>query len=864
MNELRLTDVDDTHGWAYRFDTNLKLADIATVSFGLTQRDPFFHGLEERFGTRNTDRNWTLNSSFALARLLPDDWSGSQINFSYSHVEAMQNPRYVPGTDILVSEAETRSAELAREQGQTEAQAQQVADAVREQSRSLSVVETYSLPGVRLSIPSDSWLVTETINRMSFGYSYSDTKRRSPTTEFFEQWGWNFQFGYGLQFGKNNYVVPFDNLSTFFLFSPWKTLKLYFLPQSFSFSTTFSRARTRERARNQSVNKPVGRSFASTRQMNFTWQLIDGGFINPSIDYSVNVSSSLVHLELDKYGHQRSLADILRDMIGGSKIFDFGIDLNYSQTISLSTRLVVPKILKMDQILSPTFRYNAQYNWQNSLAAGALGKSAGTNANITAGVDINLKTIADAVWSQQRAFVPQVKDSTGATQGPSLGERIDQLTRVLLKAPFFDWDRLSLNFTQANSIRNSGVIGGTGFLNIFGRVPFAQGSLDGNGPSLLYQLGLASDPTGRVVLGTKSAFPFITGHTVPGLRAPNGNLTDIFGQTNNFTMRTSRPLWEGATLQLTWTLGWSSTLNRTIRTDSLGVPEEVSRTMSGDVNRSFLTFPNSFIFKLFKTGLEDVNKRFIEFKSNHLDTRPDDEKIVQAFEEGMEALPISTKLISSLVPRPNWSLHWDGLEKLPIFSGFASKVSLDHSYTSAFRRRWRLTPTGGEVTESEEVSYAFSPLIGLGITFKNVGKGNLSSNFRYGTATTTNLAPAVQNVTETNTTDITLTASYSRTGFEFPFFGLSLSNDLDISFSYSYSKNNRRVFDFKKTYKADGDPLEGTVRTVIEPRIRYILSARVTASIYYKYTKLKPDAGGSRIPGSTINEGGLDLRVQIQ
>jgi len=311
-------------------------------------------------------------------------------------------------------------------------------------------------------------------------------------------------------------------------------------------------------------------------------------------------------------------------------------------------------------------------------------------------------------------------------------------------------------------------------------------------------------------------------------------------------------------------LGWSHNMNRTIKTDSLGVPEEISRTVSGDVNRTFLTFPNTLIFKLFKTGIEDVSKRYEELKDNLGDKRGDDLKIIQAFEEGMEAMPISKKLISSLMPRPNWSFRWDGLEKMDLFSTFASRVSLDHAYTSTFRRRWRLTPQGGEITESEQVSYGFTPLIGLSITFKQLGKGNLTGNFRYGTSTSTDLAPSVQNITETNTTDINISASYARSGFEFPFFGLSLSNDLDISFSYSYSKNNRRVFDFKKEFKKDGDPLEGTIRTSLEPRIRYILSARVTASIYYKYTKMKPDAGGSRIPGSTINEGGLDLRVQIQ
>ena len=864
VNELRLTDVDDTQGWAYRFDTSVKLADVANINIGVTQRNPFFHGLEDRFGSRNDDRNWTLASSIAFDKFLPEDWKGSQLGLTYSHVEGFQSPRYVPGTDILVDEAVQRTKAIALQQGKSDIVADQSAKNIREQTQSLNVTETYSLPNVKLAVPVSTWLVTETINRMSFSYSFTNTKRRSPTTEFFQQWSWNFRFGYGLQFGSNNYLEPFAQIGDFFLFSPWKGMKLSFLPRTLGISTTLNRAQTHEKARNQSQRKPVGRNFGSTRQLSFSWQFVEGGLINPSVDYTLDISSSLAHLEVDEFGKQRSFGDIIGDMVGGSKLIDFGKDLNYSQNVSLSTKLVVPTFLKLNQIFTPTMRYTARFDWQNNLQAGQLGKSAGAAGNINGSLDINLKIIADNIWPAQTVVARRAVDSTGAPIPPTLGERFDALSRVLLKIPFFDWDRVSITFQQSNNIRNSGVIGRPGFLNMFGRVPFVQGSLAENGPSMLYQLGLSSDPHGSVVIKTKPSFPFIGGYTVSGIRAPNGNLTDVFSQTNNFTTRTSRNLWEGARIDLSWTVGWSYNMNRTIRTDSLGVPEEVSRTTSGDVNRTFLTFPNTFIFKLFKTGIEDVSKRYETFKDNFGDKRGNDLKIIQAFEEGMEAMPVSTKLISSLMPRPNWSFRWDGLEKLDLFSSFASRVTLDHAYTSTFRRRWRLTPTGGEVTESEQVSYGFTPLVGISVTFKQLGKGNLTGNFRYGTTTSTDLAPSVQNITETNTTDINISANYSRSGFEFPFFGLSLSNDLDISFSYGHSKNNRRVFDFKKDFKKDGDPLEGTIRTSMEPRIRYILSARVTASIYYKYTKLKPDAGGSRIPGSTINEGGLDLRVQIQ
>jgi hypothetical protein len=67
-----------------------------------------------------------------------------------------------------------------------------------------------------------------------------------------------------------------------------------------------------------------------------------------------------------------------------------------------------------------------------------------------------------------------------------------------------------------------------------------------------------------------------------------------------------------------------------------------------------------------------------------------------------------------------------------------------------------------------------------------------------------------------------------------------------------------------KTFNIKGTPGEGSTRTQMEPRVRYVLSSRVTASLFYRYTKIAPDEGGSKIPGSTSNEGGLDVHIAIQ
>ncbi|MBI3587132.1 MAG: cell surface protein SprA [Ignavibacteriales bacterium] len=862
VNELRLTEVDDTPGWAYRFETTMKLADVATVSLNLTQRDPHFHALEERLGTRLTERNWALTTSVGLERFLPQSWGGTTLGFTYTHSEQIQNPKYQPGTDILVDAAVQRTADIQRTKGNSEAEITRLSDSLRLRTQTLAITEAYSLPNIKFNVPVDYWLISETINRMSFAYSYNKTTRRSPTTESLEQWQWNVRAGYGIQLSERNFIQPFAPFGDFFLFSPWKGLKVFFLPRNLNVSATLIRSQAKEQTRDQTASKPVVRNFAASRSMSFSWQFTDGGLLNLGADYSLDIQSSLLNFEVDQFGRQRSFSDILGDMFGKSRLIDFGVDQSYGQTISFNSRPVLPSLFKLDKFFATSLRYSSRYEWVNNLQAGDLGKSVQNNGNLTFTLDVNVKTIGNEIWGTKPLFPDPIPgDTTGGKSSFKPFELLDRLSRILIKIPFFDFDKLSISFTQTNRSQNSGVIGSPGFLNIFGRVPFFQESMPDYGPSLLYQLGLSSDPNGRVIIQGKRGFPFFTGHAEPGLRAPRGNLVDIFSQSNRINMRTSRTLWDGANLEVNWNVGWSYNVNRTIQSDSLGVPFESNRVVSGDVDRSYLSFPPILFFKFLRTSIEDVQKQYEQLRVDAADTRTPDAKLAQAFEEGFEALPLMKKILGNILPRPNWTLRWEGLEHLPVFSSFASRVSLDHSYTSGYKRRWKLSPNGEEVTESQQVTYGFSPLIGLNFTFKELFKGNFGASFRYGISTNYDLTPSAQNIVEGNLTEINVTANFSRQGFEIPFFGLSLSNDLDISFSYSHSKNERKMYDMQAVnFKKDGTPLESSGRTSLEPRIRYILSSRVTAAMFYKYTKQE----GSRIPGQTINELGIDVRVAIQ
>jgi len=858
-DELRLIDVDNTPGWAYKLDAKISLADIGSIAFSLTETNPYFHQLEDAFGTRNTSRSWNISTAFSFGKLLPESWAGTVLDASYSHSESMSTSLYVPGTDILV---ETAAAAAASDTSNDSTRVYKNADDVRLKSENLTITDSYSVPTIKLNIPVKSWLVTETINKMTFGYNYSITHRRDPSTEFSQAWNWGANFMYGTQFNKNNYITPFSIFGDFFLLRPWKNFKLFFTPQQINIGASLNRSQSESQARTETSSIDTTHSMSATRAMNFNWQFFEGGLFDFGIAYNVNISSSLDNLE-ERNGKLRSFYDILSDIFFSDRLINFGIDQNYSQSITFNTKLAAPKVLMLDKIVTPNFRYGVNYGWTNNISLGALGKSANWTNNPSFSLDVSLKPITEAIWSSTPASVPA--DTGKGKRSINPLKSFSDISRILIKNTLFDFEKLNISFTQSNSAQNNGVYGSNGFANLFARVPFFQSSLIENGPSLFYQLGLISDPNGSLVLKTKGAFPFITGYTVPGLRADtNGaSLTDNYLQNNNISVQTSRPLWEGATLDLNWKVGWSYNDNKT-STDSSGLSINGYHAVTGSMNRSYISLPSFLMFKFFNTNLDNVNKKYIALMQDVNNLSTPAAKLSQAFEQGLEAFPWLTKILGPIAPRANWAIRWGGLESFSLFKSFASSVSLDHSYSSTYTENWQLPQGGGDKDiTNQSVMYGFAPLIGLNITFKDIAKGKLSATFRYNSTTTYNLTPSSSNVGEASTSDIAISGTFSRQGFEIPFFGLSLMNNIDISITYSYSHNSTLQYDFN-AFQSSGLPMGGSSTTTIQPRIQYTLSERVTASLYYRYSKVSPDAGGSTISGSTTNEGGLDVNIAIK
>ncbi|MCX8056940.1 MAG: cell surface protein SprA [Ignavibacteria bacterium] len=883
VNELRLVGADDREGWAYNASFALNFGDFIRINLNYSKTNPFFHRLEERFGSRVLRTSWGFSGSIDFTKLLPSEMKGSALTLNYSRTEQMDKPLYLPNTDIVVDEAVDQSYARLIEKGYDEQSARRISNGLKTASQSYSQSESWSLSSIKLIIPSDFFLVKDIWNNLGFGFNFSRRFARNPQLESQKDWQWNFAAQYSYMFAPNNYIegreIPL--LGDFFeLIKDINNWRFYYTPSNIGMNFNVSRNRATSVYRTDPNRPSVQRDFRAQRGFQFGWKLTDGGFLNPAIAYSIDFGSSYAHLETyfdtvktssgrdSIFEVQRTEREIFRDIFKSNL---FGRDYSFGQRFEIRTQPRFPSLFNLNNYISLQLGYSVDYRWQNNFQQIELGRSASFANNITTGISIRWRQIWSPLFEEtsqptgprtpqvdprNRRQIRDIPDEDKQFEYPGMiqNQKTQTSDTVEVKKPssflllfaalksgvrwlLVDYDNISINFSQRNSSMNNGLAGMnsgiTNFWNFF--IP----NKDENGPSRLYQLGLSTNP---------------------GKRARNGNLSDQITQANSIDLRTSRPLWEGARLDLSWKLNWSYNRTTTIQTDSLGNVKVTNIGAAGTIDRSFITLPPFLIFSFFKNDIKKVYELYNPAVPNPK------ENLADAFVNGFETLPIIGKLplikkFGKYIPRPNWSITWDGLEKYSIFNSFASRVSLQHNYQSSFARAWRLNPDGIEETQSQKITYGFQPLIGMNITFKPWAGGSLGGQFKIGSTVSYDMGVQSRNISETFSRDISFSLNYSKSGFDLPFLGISLKNDLNISISYTQMRNSTVVYDMLN-FKEGGTPQDGTIRTTLEPRIRYVISSRLTIAIYYRRVKVEPE-GASKIPPTTTNEAGLNINLTI-
>ncbi len=178
VNELRVIGAEDTPGWAYSVSGSLKFADLMTVNANISEKDPYFHRLSERFGSRSENVNWAVSTNLNVLKLLPFSMPNSNLQINYSHTESLGKPLYIPGTDIRVDKAAEQLGNALPDS--VESDNRKTPEDLIAETQTVNISNIVSASNIKLVIPTNRWYIRDSFNALSFGVNYNNSFRRSP------------------------------------------------------------------------------------------------------------------------------------------------------------------------------------------------------------------------------------------------------------------------------------------------------------------------------------------------------------------------------------------------------------------------------------------------------------------------------------------------------------------------------------------------------------------------------------------------------------------------------------------------------------------------------------------------------------
>lgn len=854
VDELRLIEPVSTIDWAALGSAELKLADVGTINANYSTTLPNFHKLEERFGNRMEMTTWSVQAQGSLEKFLPKILKDIKLPITYNHTETLQDPQFAAQSDVELNTAADAEYRSQISQGKTEEESRKAADEVIRRSQTVRVQDNWALTGVKLGLPIDFFLIRETINRLTLGYSYGQTFERSPVIKERFEWQWRLTAQYALNLPQVLNVKPFGWATDVPILSSYKDWKINFLPTNFSTGLNMNRSRATEQSRFLSFPSPVVRNFTAERSAQFSWRFSENGLLSPIIDYNFNTQSTLVPMELDENGKQRSGNDLFKRVVGGNgKLLDLGADNGHAQTVTVNFRPKLPEFLGLTNYLDNNGSYSSTYTWRNSLQPDPLLADAVKQASFNSKFDLRsnfkLKPLADKLFGN----------------APDSGNILKFVGKVL-KTIFLDFETLNFTFRQDNSSLNPGVFGETGLTN-FWRGAIGLDQSVSHGPSMAYQLGLVEHPHGDIGFAPSSAFPFFKFVTYDGPRPPSSVFQENFTQRSGIEMRTNRQLWPGATLDLNWKSDFAYNKLQTVTTDAEGNPDYSNIVVTQTYSRSYLSLPKFLFFAPLNNTVEHVIDLYNQRKAqiNEPDTLKRNqlylEALSESFHDGLESFAFMPKDLRKILPSVNWTFRWDGIEKWGLLNGVARRITLEHAYTSTYTET-ALINDRGKLIQAQTVQYGFQPLIGLTMNFDEKKlDGNLNATLRYNSRTGYTLLATTTQIKRESAQEITLNATYNMRKFPLKILGLDLENDMEFAFIGSYKRTSSATYDILNLTSPNGQTLDGSTQIAIEPSARYSISSRVTARAFFRYEATINE--GSASPGFNTTQVGVDIRISI-
>lgn len=891
VNELRLTGIDESGGWAALARADFKLADLGNLTVSGNMHTAGFGTLEQQIDERYKDNfyQYAASLSLELGKFLPQGVE-LRLPFYASISESYSNPEFDPyELDVDLSE---QLADI------TESFGQDSADVYKKTVIDYIAVKSINLTNIRFERGQNAgnphpW----DKENFDLTLAYSQEYNSNPTLEYDIIDRYKGALGYSFN-QKANFITPFEKLidKKYKWLTPVRDFNFNLLPTGYSFRTELNRQFGQTLMRDIYGDGLID----PTYDKYFTWDRYYGIKFEPAKSIKIDFSATNNARIDEPYGALDTQEK--RDTLWNN-FMDLGRNTNYRHTLAVNYTLPISKLPAFSWI-TVKLNYNTSYGW----IAGSLGlaDTLGNTINNTQSKSINGEFNFRNLYNKSK-FFKQYNTNTSPPKGakptkdeeedaddpdgtapkkgktPTVSAPVETLVRLLIGLK-----RVTINYSQNYGTTLPG---------------FMQ-------TSQVLGLNTATTAPGwDFIFGYQPSYKWLDSIANKGWLSTAPSLNYLFMQTysENLDMRANlEPIKDfrlDLNLNKTYSKNHSEYFKNTLTVDDpmyehLNAVDAGSFTISysimGTVFEKLSSQEVSATFKQFEANREIISARWQTEEnfvySNEIFYNPLDSTFNPNYAEGYgpysqdvlipaflaaytgkSAAEVSLNTFDQ-IPKPNYRITYNGLSKLPGFKKIFSSFTVTSAYTSTLALNSFVTDldfdgnyyayahvvdtlTGNFVAlydiPNVIINESLSPLIGIDATWVN----GITSKFDFKKSRTLTMSFIDYQLTQIHSTEFTIGMGYKMTGFTFPFKWRgkrpNLENDLTFKLDFSFRD------DITTNFRLDQDlnePTGGLTSISLSPTIDYVVNDRFNIQLYFDRQKTVPKISTS-YPITSTNAG---------
>ncbi len=446
VNELKVTDFNESGGWAANANANLSVSDVATFNVSAHKETAGFGGVDQSLSSRRLDdyEQYNVAVQSDLGKFMPKSTKLSAPIY-YAISKETVTPKYNPlDQDILLSDA----LEAATTQHEK--------DSIRSYAVTRKSSESFSLSNLKFNVVSKTPMPWDPAN-FQLAFSFNKQKNLDPVTEYenTNDYRGSFQYNYTPMIRP---FKPFKKLTgkskTVRFLKDWE---LNWLFNNISFYSGMNRYYYEQQTRSEidvdfQLPVQVSKNFNWDRQLSMTWNPIKTLNLSFSSNTTARIEETMgaVNKRLFPDQYQNWKDTVM------SSIRQLGTPWGYNQTFNGTYRAPFSQLPALDY-LTGSLSYNSTYRWDKgtTVAEIYLGNSVQNQTTWNGDGRLNFETL----YNKSKYLQAINKRFSSSTSARSANKKEKKFERAFTLSP--DTTTLVKHNLKTKKIRLSVMVGST-------------------------------------------------------------------------------------------------------------------------------------------------------------------------------------------------------------------------------------------------------------------------------------------------------------------------------------------------------------------------------------------------------------------